>query len=62
MEFNLLLGFVEEMKKFYGVEIGEVDYQDDIEIVRKMVNVWVVEKMKQKIQNMIFEGVFSICI
>ena len=58
-EFNLLPGFVEEMKKFYGAEIGEVDYQDDTETARKTVNAWVAEKTKQKIQNMIPEGVFS---
>ena len=58
-EFKLLPDFVEEMKKFYGAGVGEVDYQDDTENATKEVNAWVAEKTKQKIQNAIPEGVFT---
>ena len=58
-DFNILPGFMEEMKKFYDAEVGKVDYQDDTENARLKVNAWVEEKTKQKIQNMIPEGVFN---
>ena len=57
--YNLKQDFVEGTKKFYDAEVGEVDYQDDTETARKKVNAWVEEKTKQKIQNMIPEGVFN---
>lgn len=59
VDFEIQPGFVEGTKKFYDVEVGMVDYQDDTENARKEVNAWVEEKTKQKIQNMIPEGVFS---
>jgi len=58
-DFDILPDFVEGTKKFYDAEVGMVDYQDDTENARKEVNAWVEEKTKQKIQNMIPEGVFS---
>jgi len=58
-DFNLLQDFVKEMKNFYDAEVGMVDYQNDTENARKQVNAWVEEKTKQKIQNMIPEGVFN---
>lgn len=59
VDFEIQPGFVEGTKKFYDAEVGMVDYQDDTENARKEVNAWVEEKTKQKIQNMIPEGVFS---
>jgi len=59
MDYNLLEDFVDEMKNFYGAEVGMVDYQDDTENARKHVNAWVEEKTKQKIQDMIPSGVFN---
>lgn len=59
VDFDILPDFVEGTKKFYDAEVGMVDYQDDTENARKEVNAWVEEKTKQKIQNMIPEGVFS---
>ena len=58
-DFNLLQDFVEGTKTFYDAEVGEVDYKDDTENARKVVNAWVEEKTKQKIQNVIPEGVFT---
>ena len=57
--FSLVQEFVEGTKKFYDAEIALVDYQKDAEGARKEVNGWVEEKTKQKIKNLIPEGVFN---
>ena len=57
--FSLVQKFVEETKKFFAAEIALVDYQKDTEGARKEVNGWVEEKTKQKIKNLIPEGVFT---
>lgn len=57
--FSLVQEFVEGTKKFYEAEIALVDYQKDAEGARKEVNGWVEEKTKQKIKNLIPEGVFN---
>ena len=57
--FSLVQKFVEETKKFFEAEIALVDYQKDTEGARKEVNGWVEEKTKQKIKNLIPEGVFT---
>ena len=59
LDFNLLQSFKAEMKRFYDAEVGMVDYQDDTENARIHVNKWVEEKTKEKIQDMIPEGVFN---
>ena len=57
--FTLEQEFAEGTKKFYDAEIALVDYQKDLEGARKEVNEWVEEKTKQKIKDLIPEGVFS---
>ena len=57
--FSLVQKFVEETKKFFAAEIALADYQKDTEGARKEVNGWVEEKTKQKIKNLIPEGVFT---
>ena len=57
--FSLVQEFVEGTKKFYDAEIALVDYQKDTEGARKEVNGWVEEKTKQKIKDLIAEGVFN---
>ena len=57
--FSLVQEFVEGTKKFYDAETALVDYQKDAEGARKEVNEWVEQKTKQKIKNLIPEGVFS---
>ena len=57
--FSLVQEFVEGTKKFYEAEIALVDYQKDAEGARKEVNGWVEEKTKQRIKNLIPEGVFN---
>ena len=57
--FSLVQEFVEGTKKFYDAEIALVDYQKDAEGARKEVNGWVEEQTKQKIKNLIPEGVFN---
>ena len=51
--------FVEGTQNYYEDEIAMVDYQKDAEGARKEVNGWVEEKTKQKIKNLIPEGVFN---
>lgn len=58
-DFNLVQDFVKGTKKFYGAEIALVDYQEDAEGARREVNKWVEEQTKQKIKNLIAEGVFN---
>ena len=57
--FSLVHEFVEGTEKYYKAEIAMVDYQKDAEGARKEVNGWVEEKTKQKIKNLIPEGVFN---
>ena len=57
--FSLEQEFVEGTKKFYDAEIALVDYQKDPEGARKAINEWVEEKTKQKIKDLIAEGLFS---
>ncbi len=57
--FSLVQEFVEGTKTFYDAEIALVDYQQDTEGARKEVNEWVEQKTKQKIKDLIAEGVFS---
>ena len=57
--FSLVQEFVEGTQKYYKAEIAMVDYQKDAEGARKEVNGWVEEKTKQKIKNLIPEGVFN---
>ncbi|KAL9964173.1 hypothetical protein ACROYT_G027766 [Oculina patagonica] len=57
--FSLVQEFVEGTKTFYDAEIALVDYQQDTEGARKEVNEWVEQKTKQKIKNLIAEGVFN---
>ena len=57
--FSLVQEFVEGTKKFCDAEIALVDYQKDAEGARKEVNGWVEEQTKQKIKNLIPEGVFN---
>ena len=57
--FSLVQEFVEGTKKFYDAETALVDYQSDAEGARKEVNQWVEKKTKQKIKNLIPEGVFN---
>ena len=58
-DFNLVQDFVKGTKEFYGAEIALVDYQKDAEGARRQVNQWVEEQTKQKIKNLIAEGVFN---
>jgi len=58
-DFPLSRGFSEGIKKFYDSRIASVDYQKDAEGARREVNKWVEEKTKQKIKNLIAEGVFN---
>ena len=58
-DFNLVQDFVKGTKEFYGAEIALVDYQKDAEGARRQVNKWVEEQTKQKIKNLIAEGVFN---
>ena len=51
--------FVKGTREFYGAEIALVDYQKDAEGARRQVNKWVEEQTKQKIKNLIAEGVFD---
>ena len=57
--FSLVQEFVEGTQKYYKAEIAMVDYQKDAEGARKEVNGWVEEKTKQKIKNLIPDGVFN---
>ena len=57
--FSLVREFVEGTKRFYDAEVALVDYQQDSEGARKEVNDWVEKKTKQKIKNLIPEGVFD---
>ena len=58
-DFSLSREFAEGIKKFYDAGIASVDYQKDAEGARREVNKWVEEKTKQKIKNLIAEGVFN---
>lgn len=58
-DFSLVEEFVEGTKKCYDAETALVDYQRDVEGARKEVNQWVEERTKQKIKNLIAEGVFT---
>ena len=57
--FTLKHDFVEGTKTFFNAETALVDYQKDPEGARKEVNQWVGAKTKQKIKNLIREGVFN---
>ena len=58
-DFTMVQEFVEGTKKFYDAEVALVNYKEDAEGARKEVNQWVEGKTKQKIKNLISEGVFN---
>jgi serpin B len=59
MGFPVLKDFQDESKKIFNAEVALVDYQNNTEDARQQVNKWVEEQTKNKIQDLIPEGMFT---
>nr|CAR85748.1 serpin 8 [Branchiostoma lanceolatum] len=57
-DFNLLQTYVDGMKQHYGAEAGRVNF-GDTKVASDMINNWVEEKTRQKIQDLISEDMLS---
>lgn len=59
MGFEVSKQFQEESEKFFNAEAALVDYQKNSKGAREEVNKWVEEKTKNKIKDLIPEGMFG---
>lgn len=58
-DYPFLPGYVSLMKEQYGVSVTPVDYAEATEKARTLINSWVEEKTREKIENLIVEGVLD---
>jgi serpin B len=56
--YTFLKGYISLVKKFYGIRITPIDY-DDVKTARQTINDWVEERTESKIMDLIPEGVID---
>jgi serpin B len=57
--YNFLPEYLRVTEEQYGAGLGQVDFIRQTEAARKTINTWVEEQTKEKIQNLIPEGVLN---
>lgn len=57
--YNFLPAFLDSTKNFYGVELMEVDFEKATEESRQAINSWVEKETKDKIKELLKEGVLN---
>lgn len=58
-KYPFLETFLTLLKKYYGVEIAAVDYENDLEAARNAINNWVAEKTEAKIKDLLPQRALS---
>lgn len=56
---HLLDEFVDTLSAFYRTEVGEVDYKNATEAARRTINEWIADETRQRIRELIAEGVLD---
>jgi serpin B len=57
--YKFLDAFTEQVRKFYGAGLQEVDFQKDLETARQTINKWIEEQTKDKIKEPIKPGILD---
>lgn len=57
---DLLPGFLDTLAASYGAAVGEVDYEADAEAARRTINDWVAAETRDRIPNVLAEGVLDV--
>jgi len=58
-DYPFLETYLKLVKEYYGVSITPLDYENDAEAARQVINAWVEEKTEKKIRELIREGILN---
>ncbi len=57
--YAFLQGFLDQLSRYYGAGLRQVDFREDAEGARLAINAWVEEQTEDRIENLIPRGVLN---